>query len=168
MTTTPTNDRGAGLPWICVHVESSAEKLELIRELAVEGASHPDVRDIAFRLTWRHRANQLEQAAAVHAWCRATLRFFRERVETFQRAWYTLHVGAGDCDDHVILQTALALVVGLPVMLVPWNPMDHIAVGYDFGGRGPVWSETTIPAYFGEDPLVALRRLGISNRSDIA
>ena len=56
----------------------------------------------------------------------ALFRFVRDRihfvsdvaeVETLQSPRYTLHVGAGDCDDRATLLVAMARAVGIPASL---------------------------------------------------
>jgi hypothetical protein len=88
--------------------------------------------------------------------------FFRhERTETFQSARETMHLRAGDCDDHARLLVALARSAGVDAQLVFFDDNDQPshAVSVLRDAEGWWWAETTIDARFGEPPLEALGRL---------
>lgn len=152
--------------WTAVEVADDSQKLELLRDIAIEGSDHPLVRELAFNLTARWLGDPWRQAYELHRWMRHCVRYLDERTETFQRPWVTLTRAGGDCDDHATAQIALALAVELPVLLGLWDPLTHASVAYALEGR-EVWAESTIGANFGEHPLDALARLGESRRGDI-
>lgn len=157
--------------WSAVQVASDAQKIDMLREIAIEGSDHPIVRELAFNLTARWLGDVWRQAYELHRWMRHCVRYLGERTETFQRPWYTLTRAAGDCDDHATAQIALALAVELPVVLGLWDPLTHASVAYLLpdGSAQPreCWAESTIAANFGEHPLDALERLQDAGRRDI-
>jgi hypothetical protein len=89
------------------------------------------------------------------------IKFRHEPVETFQSARLTMHLGAGDCDDHARLLVALARSAGVEAELVFFNDGEQPVhgVGLLRDADSWWWAETTINARFGEPPLEAIDRL---------
>lgn len=146
----------------------------LLLAAALEDARTPGARVLALEL--RSLAPSDEAfARAVFDLVRARVRFVREAGEVFAAPWYTLEVGAGDCDDHARLAFALLVAGGVPARLAFLYRKRHANLGpshvvAQVGLRGSWrWLETTVAAEFGEHPYDAARRLGLlSARQDIA
>lgn len=152
-------------------VPEMRDLVELLVERADEDAGDPDVRDLALRLRAAAMHDPPVIARMIHGWVQAAVRYVPETRETFARARYTAHMGAGDCDDHAALVAALARAAGLRVAIVAM-PSDveprHVVAQLDAGdGAGWQWAETTIAAAFGEHPTAALRRLRATDRADL-
>lgn len=117
-------------------------------------------------------------ARAVQRSVQQAIAFVSEEGERFQSPRTTMATGKGDCDCQARLVYTLARRAGLPAALVyfddarrvrvirPGDPVPkddgsqpvHVApLLMTSGGWG--WSETTIPASFGEEPYTAYRRL---------
>lgn len=118
----------------------------------------------------------IEERAArdLHRWIIGNIVYREEYPETFQSGDRTLERKYGDCDDHAILGFQVARAMGLRARIVPFQAHDedgnaywgHVAKQLHARHRW-CWAETTLPAYFGEHPLAAKRRLGLDIRNDI-
>lgn len=139
---------------------------------AEEDAQRPDVQQIALML----RVAAPDDAAfarAVHDYVRRGVRFVREKGEVFTSTTTTLAMGYGDCDDHARAVYAIALAGGLATRMAGLHKPfatgpSHAVTQLGVDGMW-WWAETTVPAWFGEQPYDAARRLGLlSEREDIA
>lgn len=98
--------------WLAIH--DGRQKTELVRERILEGALHPNVRDVAVRLTHMvDRNDHRERIARLHRFVRDAVSYHREPVEQLQHADWTLHWG-GDCDCLSILLGALGWSLRYP------------------------------------------------------
>lgn len=149
----------------------------LLLALADEDARTRGAKNLAADI--RRRAPSDEAfARAIHAFVLQRVRFARETGEIFQSGAYTLTHGFGDCDDHFRVAYALAVAGGLRAQLGLLHHGDDASSDM----QGPAhaaailcpagecaWAETTVPAFYGEHPIAAARRLGLATeRSDIA
>lgn len=106
------------------------QTLGIMRKLALEGASHPIVRNVAVTILREARApagDYEAEARAVFRWVADRIRYTRDilDVETLQSPWVTLAQGAGDCDDKATLLVALLRAVGCGF------PLKFRAIGTD-------------------------------------
>ncbi len=104
---------------------------------------------------------------ALFANVQSEIAFVHEPGERFQSAATTMQLGAGDCDDHARLLLALALAGGLNARMLFIPDPDtgepvHVVDQIEDGNGMWRWAETTIAAEYGEDPLVAVRRLQLA------
>lgn len=85
--------------------------LELMRRLARDGATAPDVEALASRL----RTPQ-----AIHEWVRDSITYVADPdpVELVRTPSEVLQLRRGDCDDQVTLACSLARSAGLPAAMV--------------------------------------------------
>lgn len=145
----------------------------LLLAAAAEDARTAGARDLALEL--RAGSDDETFARRVFDFVRERVAFVRESGEVFAASWYTLAVGAGDCDDHARLAYALLAAGGVPARLAfLYKPASarlgpsHVVAQAGVGGAWR-WLETTIGAEFGEEPFRAAERLGLRlRRSDIA
>jgi transglutaminase-like putative cysteine protease len=149
----------------------AAATVRFLRALATHDAKIADVQALAgaFRRAYPE-ATDWELTERVMRWVQAAVPYVRERGERFQSAAYTRRKG-GDCDDHARLVVALLKALGIRAR-VGVLPEDgeprHAAAEAHLAGAWR-WVETTIPAYLGEHPFDAVRRLGLGQqRKDIA
>lgn len=135
--------------------------------LSNEDALTAGARDMALDI--RSGADDVTFAQKVQAFVQQRVKFVREAGEVFSSSWYTLAIGAGDCDDHSRLVYALLKAGGVPAGLAFMGAgPSHVAPLAIIGGK-PYWLETTVPAFPGEFPIDAAKRLGvIGTRTDIA
>jgi len=139
---------------------------------AAEDAKTVGARDLALELR-RGAPDDESFARRVHAYVLEHVAFVREAGEVFAAPWYTLGVGAGDCDDHARLTYAILAAGGVPARLAFLSPKgspgpSHVVAQAGAGGAWH-WLETTVAARFGEHPMAAATRLGIRlQRRDIA
>lgn len=150
---------------------------------AERDAQRPDVQQLALML----RVSAPSDAAfarQIHEYVMRGVDFVRDSVpipgiddgktgERFTNTMVTLKLGKGDCDDHARAVYALALAGGLPVRMAflskPFASGPAHAVA-QLGVDGAWWwAETTVPAWFGEQPYDAAKRLGLLDaRPDLA
>lgn len=95
---------------------------------------------------------------AIYFWVREHIRFVRDvrGIETLQTPAATLRLGAGDCDDHVILLQALLEAVGFVTRshAVGFAPdhYSHVLAEVKFGKRWVPLETTHEPAFIGWFP----------------
>ena len=154
--------------WLAIH--DGRQKTELVRERILEGALHPNVRDVAVRLTHMvDRNDHRERIARLHRFVRDAVSYQREPVEQLQHAAWTLHWG-GDCDCLAILLGALAWSLRYPFFVQdhgdPSDP-EHYSVWLGWpaadaphGDRSTQWihAEVSAAAALGERTEAAARR----------
>lgn len=150
-------------------VRNGQEKTRLLFKLAVDDALDARVRDAATRIAASTRSD-IERIRRLHRFVRDSVPYFREPIEMFAPAWFTMRHG-GDCDDHVRLLLALAWSLRYPIAVEaigdPAQPAHYTArVGFPAhdspaGDSHTRWipCETTIPAMFGEHVSDAVRRM---------
>ena len=155
-------------------LDSGEQKTELIRQLAIFGAIHETlVRETAIALVrGLPRSAHYARIERLHQFVRDSIDYVREPVEMLHPATVTLAMGAGDCDDHVILLGALAWSIKYPFIVEAIgdqsNPHHYtMAIGYPqteepTGDADTTWiaTETTARAMTGEHVDDAMRRLG--------
>lgn len=143
-----------------------------------------DERELSVRLMAQAFANgsRKTQLAAIQCWTQQNVTYKRDSppaklakwlrkmgaalpgqpFEVFDRPSDVLARGWGDCDDSARLVRALGRALGHPVRLIfmgrPGEP-EHVVAALTEPGRPPWWLEATIPAYPGEHPVAARRRL---------
>lgn len=150
---------------------SGYAKTQLLWEMAVDGATHPLVRDVATSIVrTAPRFDHVERVKRLHRFVRDSVPYHREPIEMLHPAAFVLMNG-GDCDDHAILMGALAWAVKYPFIveaLNPENPSHYtMRVGTPpaetpYGNAKTEWwpAETTVPAFFGEHVSAVVPRLG--------
>ncbi len=157
------NDGGRDWPVLEMDCPDNATAIRFLNAAAGLDTAHPEVRDLALRLRGAH-PEPLAFLQSVHAFVKASVRFIRERRETFQHALYTLKRRAGDCDDHARAVAALAMAGGARARIVgvanAKGKVGHVAALL-FDGAQWRWAETTVDAAFGEAPRTAAKRLGV-------
>lgn len=123
--------------------------LSMMRQLAEDGAKHFTVRMAALRalrMAGSPEHDPAAQLAALHRYVRDEVLFVGDiaGVETLQAPHYTLHIGAGDCDDRAVLLAAMARSIGIPADLrfrvIAANPrrpaaFSHVYVVARVAGR---------------------------------
>ena len=91
-------------------------------------------------------------------WVDTEIRFVRDihGIETLQTPEKTLELGAGDCDDHAILISALAEVLGFPTRFhaVGFQPGEfvHVLTEAELNGKWISLETTVAGAYIGWYP----------------
>lgn len=151
-----------------------AAKTGLIYQMALAGAERePLVRATAIRLVYGlGRTDHIARLRRLHEFVRDSIDYVGEPIEMLHSASVTLHLGAGDCDDHAILLGALAWSLKYPFAVRPiaqdpeYPEHYSMAIGYPqshdpLGSADTRWIdvETTIPAHTGEPVERAARRL---------
>jgi len=104
-------------------------------------------------------------AEALHANVQTQIRFVHEPGEVFQSARVTMSSRAGDCDCHARLLYALSWAGGIPADLRFFEGDDqptHAVTALRDSRGAWQWAETTVGAQFGEHPVSAIDRLGVS------
>ena len=96
--------------------------LAMMRRLVHEGSRQVEVREAAIDAVRRAGVrphDTVGELNALYRFVRDGIRFTGDiaGVETLQGPRYTLHLGAGDCDDRAVLLGSLARSIGLPVDL---------------------------------------------------
>lgn len=158
---------------IVLGCDSHRAKVKFLDELARHGGTRCTVVRNVVELVAAEHGGGWGLICALHALVRDGVENLGEPVEMFSPAARTLALGVGDCDDQAIALQALLIAAGFraaPDVLPPWSsgrPPTHVAPRVHFGGRW-LWLEPTIDAEPGEPPLVAARRLGVTDRGDIA
>jgi transglutaminase-like putative cysteine protease len=123
--------------------------LDMMRELAEEGARDLNVRETAIAIVKSVGAaahDTIAELQALFQFVRDHVRFTNDilGVETLQGAAYTLRTRAGDCDDRAVLLVALAHSIGIPadfafkvVALKSSNPhaFSHVFVVANVKGK---------------------------------
>jgi len=152
-------------------VPSSWASFLMLRQLSIEDAGDPIVRDFALDLRKKAGANEIRFARALQLWVQTHVAFVREQHETFQDSAYTLRTLAGDCDDHARLMFAAIVAAGYHGRIMPLfkgaRNVAHAVTQIEIPGQGWKYVETTVRAHFAEHPLAAAKRLGLSVRKDI-
>jgi hypothetical protein len=104
--------------------KSGPEACEIIKQIANSdaGKKNPIIRNLAVNIVSNVESNDYpNEAKKVYYWVRDNIRYVRDiyRCETLQYPCVTLPciysdqgIGAGDCDDHVILLASLLLAIG--------------------------------------------------------
>ena len=139
---------------------------KLLGILSEEDASDPAVQAWGRSIAATVRSRD-ELAAAIHANVQHHVRFEEEQGERFQSARATMIEGVGDCDCHARLVHALARSQGIGSTLRFFErggEPSHVVAALETS-RGPAWAETTIGARFGENPLDAFQRLGLTEQT---
>jgi hypothetical protein len=162
-----------------VEVSDNLESLRILNQWAQAEAKNPEIiamgerfRASPLRILDDSRGGPLRAIATeIHAFVKEAVRFQEEHPETFRSPKLTLSLGAGDCDDHALLFSALCLSAGVRSVIVglrgkPTGPISHAVSRVYIGDGTWAWAETTIDAAFGEHPHEAAKRLGIL-RKDI-
>jgi hypothetical protein len=174
----------------------SADREEILNELANEGAAAREVRRFArwavakLTLELQREPTDTEIAQALLDLEHQLVQYADDPVdhEEYSRALTTLRPvggnpispvtgapkGRGDCDDMAVLFAALCRAVGIKVNVI-WVDQrgadyNHIAAVACFDGEDAChWVETTIPgARIGETTPQVLRRVGVEGRADLA
>lgn len=170
---------GAGDPDVVAKIACTDgwQAAKLLLALAIEDSKTPGAIALAAQLRADAGGTDLAFARAIQAYVKARVKFVREEGEIFQSGQITLARGAGDCDDHFRLAYAIARAGGLDAGLgllyhadapPPYNGPTHAGSVLCPSGAC-VWAETTVDAFFGEEPNAAAARLGlVSERDDIA
>lgn len=166
-----------------IQIDSNEQAIQLLNQWASFEATSPFVLKTAkatvtspIVTTAPLGTVSLRIATAYHAMIRDGISYAPEAIETFRSPEATMTLGAGDCDDHALLFTALCLASGVPARVVGLKnasgAITH-AVGQAYHRDDRVsdpywhWAETTVKAEYGEHPKEAVRRLK-SGRGDIA
>lgn len=150
---------------VLVRAPNQRALLNLLAYRAAVGAHADDVRAIAANLRRPHHAsNRVHIGELIQRYVRTWIQFAPEPIETFVAPGMLLTERVGDCDDHACLVAALGLACGLRADLVGfWRGArcHHVTAALD-----GAYAETTVDARYGEDPLAAASRLGLT-RGDL-
>lgn len=137
--------------------------LRLMSRLIREGKRDYRIREKTLQLV-QHlppKAYKAEASAIFH-FVRDQIRYVKDidGIETLAEPWKTIEIGQGDCDDKVMLASAMLQAIGHPVRIIAagfnHDPPSHVflqtAVGW--AGREPVWvsMELTEPWPMGTAP----------------
>lgn len=152
-----------------------ATKLRYLARLTMDGARRADVFGVA-RL-----ARSLGSVERCHAWVRDEIEYASEPAEKLETAAYIARERAGDCDGQGVCLGAMVIALGMSVALVPMGgtPEEPSHLATAVGPSGPrvivarwvpfdadappgwTWTETTVKAFYGENPMRAAVRLGV-------
>lgn len=103
------------------------ERVAIIQDLIHESVKQPEMRKLALSIT-RHCAARdgVCESRAIYEWVRRNIRYTGdiaphkhgrngayEPIDLFQRADRTVEFAGGDCDDHTILVSSLAILNGI-------------------------------------------------------
>jgi hypothetical protein len=150
-----------------VMVRDTAHLVELIDRAASDDAHHdPRVRQLAGRIVAGIHDPDL-RAATIQRTVQTVVPYLGEAPEWVSDPITVWETG-GDCDDHARLVAALARSIGHPARMVWWeapNGEGHIVAQLRISSGEWAWSETTIPAQFGESPRDAMARLHAEGRA---
>lgn len=151
-----------------VIVEDGWQAARLLQRRCDRDARDPFMRELAASIASGIRSPR-ELGETLQRTVQHTIAFVPEKVETFQRARFTWLAKKGDCDDHVRVLYPLAKNARLPVRLDFLQRRGQPAHVFASFGHDGAWhaAETTIAALYGEPPIEAARRLGISTRPDL-
>ena len=102
---------------------SGEQTSEVIKKLVNDFKKNPTIRNLSVRIVSKVASNDyIGEAKALYEWVRDNIRYVRDirGVETLQWPTVTLPstysdlgIGAGDCDDHVILLASMLLSLGM-------------------------------------------------------
>lgn len=117
------------------------QTLKLMRDIVRAAVRDPRmvVRNHAIEITRSCPSKDFRcEIEAIYSWVDENIRFVRDinGVETLQTPARTLELAVGDCDDHVILLSALLESVG--------HPTRFVAVGFRPGEFSHVLTETRL------------------------
>lgn len=156
-----------------VWVRDGRDKTRLLMDRIYEGATDPNVREVAQLLVrGTDRNAHAERLERLHRFVRDSVDYHREPIEMFQRAGLTLEVG-GDCDCLVILLGSLVWALRYPWRVRPvgdeLDPEHYsLLVGYPAGDSPhgddfTTWihAEPSAAAAFGESSEAAGRRRAV-------
>lgn len=131
--------------------------LRTIGRLVTESQNRPVVRIVALSILERANVDTRDLYQVMRAlweWTRRTIRYIRDPrdVETVQSPEITLHLKAGDCDDHAALMAAFAVNLGIPTGFVTIglnaDTQSHIYPEFFVNGRW-IAGDTTSGQGFG-------------------
>ncbi len=130
--------------------------LELMRDLAREGARSAEIRTLAVRQVSGYQQKDYRgEACSLLSFVRDHIRYVRDTrgVEILQTPSVTLNIGGGDCDDKSILLAALLTSIGHRVQFIAVSFMQdmfsHVWVRTNINGQW-VDLEPTEPISCGE------------------
>lgn len=103
------------------------ERVAIIQDLIHESVKQPEMRKLALRITQVCPARDgVCESRAIYEWVRQNIRYTGdiaphkhgragqyEPIDLFQRADRTVEFAGGDCDDHTILVSTLAILNGI-------------------------------------------------------
>ncbi len=103
------------------------ERVAIIQDLIHEGVKQPELRKLALQITRTCPARDGTcESRAIYEWVRRNIRYTGdiaphkhgrngayEPIDLFQRADRTIEFGGGDCDDHTILVSTIAILNGI-------------------------------------------------------
>ena len=149
--------------WSGYGCDSMESKIELAARISDTASQQPGIRRAAEAIAAGARST-VEQVELLHRWVQTNVVYTDELGEVFVQPARLLQTRAGDCDDSAMLLAALLASMG-HTAAVTFHPPRHLVAEWYWRGR---WYplETTIQADAGEDPQVAVHRLGL-DRSDI-
>lgn len=150
--------------------DSGEDTAQLLAGLASDDSGGDLVAAAAARILALANGDPAQLGPAVQRFVQLGIAYVDESRETFQSAEVTLRRREGDCDDHARLVLVLGRAVGLAGRLVIMRrgaiPVHAVSQLADADGVLQ-WAETTIEAAWGEHPVAAKARLGLSQRSDL-
>lgn len=147
------------------------QTIEIISNIVNESLKRPDVRLLAHRILREAGLSSRDGykvASALTDWVRKHIRYVKDPigVETVQSPEVTLKITSGDCDDHVVLISALMQSIGIPIRYVVVGrnrqQFSHI---YIQGLIGSSWREidTTIPGRIGRAGQLPVKKIYNNN-----
>ena len=105
-----------GKTYETVEVQTIDQRVSLIKDIIVESVADPQIKKRAKALS---RGTDLQQVQNVFRFVKQNVRFESEEpYEIFKDARTSLSHGYGDCDDQVILASALLINMGFKVILI--------------------------------------------------
>jgi len=122
--------------------DGAKRTLQLMRDLALEGARSIEIRNLAIRqVSGFQQKDYRGEACSILSFVRDHIRYVRDihGVEVLQTPSVTLQIAAGDCDDKSILLAAMLASIGhrtqfIAVSFMP-GVFSHVWVRTNIGGR---------------------------------
>ena len=144
------------------------DKIGLLQDRVQASVKNPEMRRLALQITRKCEArDDACEAAAIHDWVKKNIRYTGDiaphqlddgtvdSVDLFASAQATVENGGGDCDEHVVLNSTLAILNGIPAQIRVTSPTrmgknnyTHVYATFGLPKNSPskwVACDTTLP-----------------------